>query len=307
MRRACIFLLLIFAALPGGSGSAWAAQTLLVLSDGSDAYERTATRIRERMSRFSPELVVQSVPVAETSSAQLASATLVVTIGTQAATDVIMSHQPDRLICALLTHQTYDRMLPPRPGSQRTAVFIDQPASRQIALIKAALPQIDKLALVYGDASVRYATALSATGRQRGLDVRSARVDDSADLYNALRDVLDPYSALIAVPDNVVYNNFTIQNILLTAYRQRTPVIGFSPAYVRAGAVAAVYSTPEQVGDQVASIAIAALQGVNLPPPAYPTQFSVSTNTHVAHSLSIELPTPAELEARILATEGRRP
>lgn len=306
MRRACLILLLSLTALLGG-GSAWAAQTLLVLSDGSEAYERTATRIRERLARFSPELVVRSVAIKDASSSQLADATLVIAIGTQAASDIIDAYQPDQLICALLTHQTYSRLPPMRPGAQRTAVFIDQPAERQIALVKAALPQIDRLALVFGDASESYATALGAASQQRGLEVKRARVSEAADLYNALRDVLDPYSALVAVPDTAVYNNFTIQNILLTAYRQRTPVIGFSPAYVRAGAVAAVYSTPEQVGDQVASVAIAALQGVRLPAPAYPTQFSVSTNTHVAHSLSIKLPTPAELEARIRQTEGRQP
>lgn len=304
MRRACLVLLLSLATAFGGS-AAWAAQTLLVLSDGSEAYQRTATRIRERIKRYSPALEVQSAPVKSATARQLADASLVITIGTQAASDVIDAYQPDRLICALLTHQTYARMPPTRPKAQRSAVFIDQPAERQIALIRAALPQIDRIALVYGEASSGYAKALTRASESGNLDVKSARVSESGDLYNALRDVIDPYSALIAVPDTAVYNNFTIQNILLTAYRQRTPVIGFSPAYVRAGAVAAVYSTPEQVGDQVASIAIAALQGVRLPPPAYPTQFSVSTNEHVAHSLSIELPTPAELEARIQQQEER--
>jgi len=306
MRHAALILLLSLSTLLGGGG-AWASETLLVLSDGSEAYARTATRIRERIARFSPRLQVRAIAANEASSTALSDATLVIAIGTQAASDVIDGYQPDRLICALLTHQTYQRLPPPRPDAQRTAVFIDQPAARQIALVRAALPQIDRLAVVFGDASEMYARALETAARPQGLDVRTARVGEAADLYNALRDVLDPYSALVAVPDTAVFNNFTIQNILLTAYRQRTPVIGFSPAYVRAGAVAAVYSTPEQVGDQVASLAIAALQGVRLPPPAYPTQFSVATNTHVAHSLSLELPTSAELEARIRQAEGPRP
>jgi len=305
MRRALLTLLLTLSFMLGGSVPAWAAQqTLLVLSDGSEAYQRTAARIRERMARFSPALVIESVPVTEASSQQLAQAALVITIGTQAAADVINTHQPNRLICALLTHQTYGRLPEKRAGIERTAVFIDQLAARQIALVKATLPQIDRVALVFGDASATYAGELTRASERAGLQVRSARIGETADLYNALRDVIDPYSALIALPDTAVYNNFTIQNILLTAYRQRTPVIGFSAAYVRAGAVAAVYSTPEQVGDQVASIAVAALQGVHLPPPAYPVQFSVSTNEHVAHSLAIELPSPPELKARIERQEG---
>ena len=297
------FLLLLGALAP----LAHAAQTLLVLSDGAEAYERTAERIRARLSRAMPDLVVDSVAIEAASSQRIAEADLVVAIGTQATTDVIDRYQPDRLICALLTHQTYQRLPPVRPGAERTAVFIDQPARRQIALIRAALPDMGRLAMIYGDGSKTYADALAQAGRDSGLTVNRARVGDETTLYNALLDVLQNDSVLLAVPDSAVYNNFTIQNILLTAYRQRTPVIGFSPAYVRAGAVAAVYSTPEQVGDQVAGVVLSALNGTALPRPAYPRHFSVSTNPHVARSLSLELPAEDALEASIARREARTP
>ncbi|QID19080.1 hypothetical protein G3580_16535 [Nitrogeniibacter mangrovi] len=307
MRRAWIRLLLLLATLTGAMPYARAADTLLVLSDGAPAYEQTARRIKDRLAESRPSVSVESVPIAQITSALLARATLVVTIGTRAAEVVVGRHQPDRLICALLTHQTYTRLPRVRSGAQRSAVYIDQPASRQLALIRAALPGTERIAMVFSAASRTYVDDMQTVANDAGITLRSALIDEDTPLYNALRDVLDPDGVLVAVPDTSVYNNFTIQNILLTAYRERTPVIGFSPAYVRAGAILAVYSTPEQVGDQVARVVDSALSGNPLPAPAYPVRFSVSTNPHVARSLSLELPTPGALEASIRRTEGDQP
>jgi ABC-type uncharacterized transport system substrate-binding protein len=304
MARAFSLLLLLILAC--GSGLVRAADTLLVLSDGAPAYELTAQRIRERLSQRNPPLVVETTSFSRATATQISAATLVITIGTQAAENVVNSFQPDRLICALLTHQTFSRLPPLRAGAQRSAVFIDQPASRQLALVRMALPATKRLAIVYSDASRPLIEAIDAAARGTGLSIDAAVVNDEQPLYNALRSVLSDESALLTVPDTSVYNNFTIQNVLLTAYRERTPVIGFSPAYVRAGAVVAVYSTPEQVGDQVADAAMRALAGNPLPPPAFPAAFSVSTNPHVARSLSLTLPDPAQIEAQLRRLERPR-
>ena len=308
MRRALFLLLLLLsAALCSGSGLAAESNTLLVLSDGAPAYEKTAQRIRERLIRLRPALRIESLPLDKVTATDLSNAALVVTIGTQAAESVVNMFQPDRLVCALLTHQTYMRLPPARTGAQRSAVFIDQPASRQVALIRIALPQVKRLAAVYSEASRPLVDAIEVVARAHGLPVDAAAVSDDQPLYSALQRVLDRDAALLTVPDTSVYNNFTIQNVLLTAYRQRTPVVGFSPAYVRAGAVVAVYSTPEQVGDQVAEVAAAALSGAPLPPPAYPVRFSVSTNAHVARSLSVPLLPPDVLEDEIRRRESLTP
>jgi hypothetical protein len=49
-------------------------------------------------------------------------------------------------------------------------------------------------------------------------------------------------------PIRVVFNSQTAGSILTAAYRRQVPLTGFSPAYVKAGALLALYSTPAQVG-----------------------------------------------------------
>ena len=41
-----------------------------------------------------------------------------------------------------------------------------------------------------------------------------------------------------------------MRNILLTSYRRGVPLVGLSQAYVNAGALAAIFSTTEQLAEQ---------------------------------------------------------
>jgi ABC-type uncharacterized transport system substrate-binding protein len=72
------------------------------------------------------------------------------------------------------------------------------------------------------------------------------------------------------------------------AYQEEKPVIGFSKPYVSAGASAAVYSTPSQLGVQTAQQLIKQQKSKKecLFKPQYPSEFSVSINNAVVESLS---------------------
>jgi ABC-type uncharacterized transport system substrate-binding protein len=97
-------------------------------------------------------------------------------------------------------------------------------------------------------------------------------------LLNALRRLLSNSNVILAVPDAQIYNRNNISSILLTSYRQQVPLFGFSASYVKAGALAAVYSTPAQISQQVAEIISNLSSASSLPAPQYPRYFSVNTN-----------------------------
>ena len=105
--------------------------------------------------------------------------------------------------------------------------------------------------------------------------------------------------------DPVVSNRRTVQNLLLTTYRQRVPVFAYSKAYVKAGALAAVYSTPEHIGKQAGELVADILRkgSWSLPKPQHPKYFSVEVNREVAKSLGIRVPGTEKLETRLRASE----
>jgi ABC-type uncharacterized transport system substrate-binding protein len=153
-----------------------------------------------------------------------------------------------------------------------------------------ALPKARHIGVLWGPDSQLQASALKAQLQAKGLDLIEASIDRNELFFQGLRRVLEDADVLLALPDPLVYNSHSIQNILLTSFRAKVPMVAFSPAYVRAGALLALYVTPTQVGLQTATIARGVLQGKALPAtPLYSQDFSVSVNEHVARSLGLSL------------------
>jgi ABC-type uncharacterized transport system substrate-binding protein len=76
-------------------------------------------------------------------------------------------------------------------------------------------------------------------------------------------------------------------------------------AYVKAGAIAAVYSSPEEIGEHIGESIGQFLKhrGRINPTHSFPKYFSVSTNKSVADSLKILLP-PVEIIESNLGESG---
>lgn len=188
-----------------------------------------------------------------------------------------------------------------------SAVYIDQPIARQLDLIRAALPEKKQVGVVLGPESERLLETLQTETRSRGLGLHAVRIGAASELFSALQNVLSEADVLLSLPDPLVYNPQTIQSVLFTTYRYQGPVIGLSPAYVRAGALAAVYSTPVQLARQVSEIlSRLSADAPLLPAPQYPVYFSVSVNHRVAHSLDLVLDKEETLAAK-LGAPGPKP
>jgi len=205
----------------------------------------------------------------------------------------------------LLPRSAFEKLPGKGDDSRRTsAVFIDQPAARQIELLRIALPEWSRVALVVGRESSELGARLQASARDKRLRPMLETASGESDLYLALQRMLVEPAVLLAVPDASLFNNRTISNILLTAYHHRSPVIGFSPAYVKAGALLALYSTPAQIGQQAGEVARQGLASGSLQPPAAPRHFRIGTNPYVARSLGIGLEDASVLQERLERAEG---
>ena len=185
-----------------------------------------------------------------------------------------------------------------------SAIVLDQPFTRQISLIRNILPQAKKIGVMLGPTSSQYADLIKEEGEDAGLSVMEENVYLEADLIPKLNAALATSDALLAVPDTLIYSRETAQPILLTSYRQQKPIFGYSQSYVRAGALAAVYSSSKQIAKQAAEIALESQQAPNLlPPPQAPKYFSIMVNYQVARSLNIALKSDEEIYQKVLAAD----
>jgi len=233
----------------------------------------------------------------------------VVAIGTDACRSLAQSSVSAPVsVCVLLPRVAFDRIADGARARGKTlsAVLLDQPLARQMTLIRLALPERRRIAVLLGPETDALGTSLAASAAAQGLRVSLGRIESPDELAGTLQRILVDADALLAIPDSVVFNSHTIQNILRTAFKNRVPLVAFSPAYVRAGALIAVYSTPQQIGRQAGRSLRAALAGRELPSQQHPQEFEVGVNPQVARSLGIDFDDEATLAERLSKMERAR-
>jgi hypothetical protein len=225
---------------------------------------------------------------------------LVLAVGAQSTAIALNSRF--KVLSVLVSKLAYEQMLRQLPVDTNplihSAIYLDQPYSRQLSLMTAALPKVRRVGVLCSSARIDVNALWQATQDKKvTLTLQENLSVDS--LHNDLETVLKQSDVLLAVPDGQIFNGFTIRNILLETYRSRVPVIGFSASLVRAGALLAVFSTAEQLATQTVNVLgqINILSG--LPRSQYPQQFDVLVNREVARSLNLALPETAKLHALI--------
>jgi putative tryptophan/tyrosine transport system substrate-binding protein len=269
---------------------AHAASIAVVLSDPSPVYQEYANALRMELRRDLPNVDIQLVDGEQLASRPLPDAQFVIGVGNRAAQIIMAREVKAPILLALLPKSAYDRIAAARRDDRHvSALFIDQPPQRYIDLVRTALPDAERVGMLAGPDSRDTVARLAQAARDRKLRPVQESVATEADIFPALQRMFGDGGVLMAVPDTTIFNSQTIPNILLSTYRFRVPVIGFSQAYVRAGALIALYSTPAQIGQQSADIARTVLNGGALPSPQYPRLFTVGVNTHVARSLGLQV------------------
>lgn len=303
------------ALLVGGAVPASAAESIaVVLSERGGVYAEFFDALNASLSQVPGRKVVRLAGVAapgeKVDEAELADASLVLAVGAGAARAMARSDGTVPVLSVLVPRLAFERILSEsgrrsRPSSF-SALYLDQPLSRQLNLLRLALPGRKRVAALLGPESAGMSQRLRAAAGKAGFELQSEQVSEEGEIVPALNRLLPGNDVLLALPDGGVFNRNTARPILLTTYRYQRPLVGFSQAYVTAGALAAVYSTPAQMARQTVELLRGLPAGrVSLGTPQYPAYFSVAVNRNVARSLGLDVPDEAWLkEALDRAGEG---
>lgn len=263
----------------------------VALSDSGGAYAEAAEVVRRELLRSHAAPVVEVQPWQQLLAAGLPPPRLMIAIGSNAYVGLAESEVRAPLLATLLPRSTFDRHADKacRSGRACSTVYLDQPPARQVGLLHLAMPDRRRIGTLVGPDAKALAAQLHHAASERGLAFNAIEVGTGANLFPLLQEALNDSDVFLAIADSFVFNSYTIQNILTAAYRRRIPLVGFSPAYVKAGALLALYSTPAQIGTQVGEIGRGVLAGRPLPPPQAPREFTVGVNAEVARSLGFAI------------------
>ncbi len=180
-----------------------------------------------------------------------------------------------------------------------TGILLEVPLDRQLGTIQSLLPGQRRVGVLY-DPSKTSAVVEEARrqAKANGLELVAAQVASEKDVPASLRTLLPTVGALWLVPDSTVLTDESLRFILNTALDQKVPVIGFSPEFVRSGALLSLSVNYGDIGRQAGNLARRILDGrVSLPLKAVPAErIKMTLNLKTARFLGIDI--PKEIEAR---------
>lgn len=183
-------------------------------------------------------------------------------------------------------------------GNQ-VSVLLDQPLRRYLAFCKLMLMPnsvgiIDQQEIILDQTQ-------SGLLQELDFNLNQYQLDPLNKLLPVLRRLLSQNDALLMLPRHSIYNRDTLKGVLLTSYRNRKPVISYSPAHVKSGALASIYSSPADIGRHLAALVNQTLQNPAHRGPAFQFArfYSISVNQRVARALGIVVPGERDLRAEL--------
>ena len=263
----------------------------------ADAFKRAAAGLGHRVFDIGS-------PAEGLDDVALARADLVVASGEAAAELALARHARPTLV-TMIARSRFEVLRKAHPQAALSAWLLDQPVERQLRLLRAVVPERMRVGLLLGG-NIDAEAALHAAATGFGLTLATHQVRSDKELIAGLEEVLSASEVLLALPDPMLSSPTAARSILLTSYRWQKPIIAFSRAYVTAGALAAVFITPEQVaGDLIDWLRTQDSTRVTLPPPQDPVSFEIAVNRQVARALGIVVADDGELLR--LTAGGARP
>jgi ABC-type uncharacterized transport system substrate-binding protein len=236
---------------------------------------------------------------------------LTITIGTRAAKTVFEAPDEGPVLSVFLPETAYRQLTATDAAGGRKgavgAVVLDQPIERLLAVARTLLPDAARVGALLSPAALDARAAFEAGASRFGLVPKPILVGPDDDPADSIEQLVRESDVLIAVYDHRVFRPVTAKWMLYIAFQERQPIVGFSYALLKAGAAAAVYSTPAQIGLQAAEQALSWLAGTITPGIQRPAYYNVAINGPVAEALGIAVPDEEAFAASVRARLEARP
>ena len=273
---------------------------LFVASKPSADYVEVLNSVKQQLEVKSPERYeFNTVFISSESNlkADLAAADFVVTVGTAAADTVFSTRPKAPILSVLITENALSALTEKHYGSieaafaaQVSSICLDQPVTRSIQLAKLLVPGSSGVGMMLGPASVHRQAELSKYITGSGLQSQFVSISAKDNPIHKIEPVLSRSDVFIPISDSRLINIATAKWILHLSYRHKVPVIAFSKSYLKAGALAAIYSTPADVAQDTAEWLIK-FKSEAVGDLHKPAHYSLDFNQSVAANLKIKLET----------------
>lgn len=226
---------------------------------------------------------------------------IVLTVGSAAFKEALKKFKSSPIIASFLPRRVYEELINStlKKNNKTTAVFIDQSMLQQLSLARLITPTGTTVGTVFGASSISEKQRLYDAAKTTGFKIKSIVLNSDDNPVNTLQPIIQEADLFLAIPDQSAFNRASAKWSLFIALRLKKPLIGFSEKYVDAGALAAIFSTPQQIGQHTAEALSSYLKTGTLPVPAHPKYFTVKTNLKSMQTINIQMDDAATLQQQL--------
>ena len=240
----------------------------------------------------------------------------IITIGTRAAQHAYQHYPNASIISALLTQSAFEKLSIENYGNKESAIksgvtplFINQPFSRYFHLGLLLIKDAKTVGILVGPANKVNIQEISRYISAQGLTPYFALISAEKNPIEVIDPIIKKSDFFVVLPDQQLINRTAAKWVLQLGYLHKTPVIAYSHKYVQAGALAAIFSSPEDIAKSIVHTVLqqkySPVSGKNKL--SFPLTFSVASNKSVARSLKIPLLDMKTYRQQINKIEQRTP
>jgi hypothetical protein len=237
---------------------------------------------------------------------------VIVNLDTNTGEKIIASNLRTTVLHALTTLSRSRKLTPCLPHCLKSLprhrfFVLDQPAARQLSLLQLINPAFKTVGVIVTQQSEVLLESLTREATRKQLIIND-HVSNAENVRYQIDSLSKSSDVILAVADTSIYNASSLSQILLTSYRYRTPVIGFSKGFIKAGAIGGTVSSIDQLAKHLTEAltntkAFSAVKNGNV---IYPKYFDVITNRNVANSLNLHFASDDELKEQLITNEATR-
>lgn len=165
-------------------------------------------------------------------------------------------------------------------------VDLDVPPRLLLQKIHQLFPRASRLGVLVSGNVDRAALVVSA--RELALSIQLSEVSGPESLLKAFLALKGKADLVVTFPDNTLYNGATVKPLVLASLEERLPIVGFSAAFVHAGAAAGVFADFREAGRQAAEAALRLEPAQSEHTAEPPRKLTVAVNQRVLRLLGLD-------------------
>lgn len=283
-------------------------KTAIVFKDNSALHKKTINAIVSKLKKqYGNNIQFIFIDANSHKSFSYDDAMFIISVGRDAAKLILETTPKQPVLFTLIPQQTLHMLFNTykhnTPKSNYYSIVINQPLLRKFRLAKILLRKNITVGMTIGKKDLKSEKYIFHLAHEAGIKINLSYTSNFNKAIDAIKQSLINSDIFIAQHDVNSINRHTAKWLLYMSYKNNIPVIGYSPSFTKAGAVTAIFSTPEQIGKQSAEWLVAMTLKKPVQTLQYPKYFMVDINKQVLRILRLKNITHHEIESKIQKLE----